>query len=91
MALCLPWQCLAAHPVTGEPILIERGVSGYTPAPCFGDLRLQNEAAGISPEQAQAMLAGANFCWESDLTNPDLYVGQAVDPYGKGLLSGEAS
>jgi hypothetical protein len=72
----LPRYCAAKDPVTGSTILIERGVSGYWPAP---DVIVDsyNGARGVTPAQVEAMTAGSMFGWDCPAADPDTYAKDA--------------
>jgi hypothetical protein len=69
----LPEICAARLPATGEPILIRRGVMGYYPTNHRLDVAEFNRKRGITPEQAEAMLAGSMFGWEVPGADPDTW------------------
>jgi hypothetical protein len=71
--LQLPAQCAARYPGTKAPILIDRGVDGYTPLPAGLDVDAWNEGAKVTPQQVQAMLAGSMFGWHVPGADPSHY------------------
>ena len=67
----LPPMCAARDLVTNKPILIQRGVLGYWPAPESLDIDAINARWNITPAQVKAMLAGSMFGWDAPLADPD--------------------
>ena len=64
----------AAHrlPSDGSTILINRGQSGYFPAP-NDDVKEYNRDNGVTPAQAEAMFQGSMFGWDNAMADPRKY------------------
>lgn len=64
----LPEICYAAHPEDGHVVVIIREEAGYRESLASIEAGVTaeeiNKAIGITPEQANAMLAGSMFGWE---------------------------
>lgn len=69
----LPEVCASRLPSTGEPILIERGASGYYAGTFNSDPDKFNREWEVTPAQVQAMEAGSMFGWHVPGANPDKY------------------
>lgn len=71
----LPDESFYKHNVTGETILIKRGVQGYYPQNQLKDSDPDelNEKLGVSKTQAEAMYAGSMFGWHIPASNPACY------------------
>lgn len=54
-------------------IVIKRGESGYYPINTKLSAKELNEAAGVSPQQREAMLTGSMFGWNVPAADPDCY------------------
>ena len=59
-----PW-CAVTNPTTGKPVIITAGEAGFrTVNPdCFLNAEQINALLRVTPEQANAMLAGSMFGW----------------------------
>lgn len=68
----LPEYCYAVHPLTKRAILIERG-GGYRAVALEYPVQVANCLLGISRSQAQAMIGGILYGWDSPLADPDNY------------------
>lgn len=76
----LPEKCFAALELTGEIIVIHRGVKGYTPTGQYPEgvsgqegADALNEQIGVTRAQAAAMLAGSMFGWACPGADPANY------------------
>ena len=74
----LPDFCFGTHPVTDEVVLIKAFESGYWPYNNGGSkgrdkARELNEKLGVTPAQAEAMMAGSMFGWGCPAADPDTY------------------
>ena len=70
----LPAYCASRLPTTGEPILIERGVKGYFPAPYPDfDVDRYNRDAKITNAQRMAMEIGSIFGFDVPGADPDYH------------------
>jgi hypothetical protein len=68
----LPGICAASHPITGAPILISAGESGYYPLPPHFDVEAFNKRNGITCAEVDAMVIGSMFGWNSPGANPSI-------------------
>jgi len=72
----LPTFCYGYLPTTGELIKIDFAESGYIPV-CMGESKKTakelNDEIGVTPAQAEAMLAGSMFGWNVPAANPKNY------------------
>lgn len=85
MASKLPEFCYGTLPSTGQTIIIERGKMGYVVSGNQATAEELNEGLGVTKAQAEAMLVGSMFGWETEGADPDRY-----DQNGKPLkLSSE--
>ena len=88
----LPEKCFGVDPETSRMVVITKGVHGTTPAgavpigvtPQEG-VKSANDAMGITPAQAAAMLAGALHGWGKPEADPKNYdrLGKAIKPKSK--------
>lgn len=78
----LPEKSYTISPITNEVKVIFRGENCFFHA-TQGDVEKMNEAIGVTPAQAAAMLGGVQHGWESDYADPAHYT---VDGYYKGGL-----
>lgn len=78
----LPEQCYGVMPSTGAVIIVKKGVTGYYfPTNISTEseeenkvlARAYNEKAGVTPAQAEAMLAGSMFGWGCPAADPKNY------------------
>lgn len=75
----LPEYCWNVHNVTGELVMLKRGVSGYIPqrpenAPWGAEnVDALNERLGVTKAQREAMEAGSMFGWSIPASNPEMY------------------
>jgi hypothetical protein len=69
----LPEICAARLPSDQSPILLHRGVPGYTPWKPSFDVDGYNSRKGITPAQVEAMLVGSMFGWHVPGADPDNY------------------
>lgn len=69
----LPEVCVTLDAVTGETILIKRGVSGYYPLP-GRDADAFNKRHGVTKAQVMAMEIGSMFGWDVPGADPDTHV-----------------
>ena len=69
----LPAFSFAINPSSKSPVLIHRGKMGYSAMPADIDVDEENEALGVSPAVAEAMLAGSMFGWHVPAADPCIY------------------
>lgn len=71
----LPEVSFYKHNVTGETILIQRGVRGYFPQNQLKDRDPDelNEIYGVSKGVAEAMYGGSMWGWHVPASNPKMY------------------
>lgn len=75
----LPLRSYATLPEEpNQAIIIQRGVSGYWPVRTLANeeaarhwVKSMNEATGVTPKQASAMLHGSIFGWHVPAADPD--------------------
>ncbi len=79
----LPKKCFAALEATGEIVIVQRGVKGYTPTNQRPEGRTGQEGAdalnaqiGVCKAQSAAMLAGSLFGWTCPGADPANYDAQ---------------
>ena len=69
----LPRVCLANKAVTGEPIRLLRGVSGYFKVHPSTDVDRFNNERGITEAQVEAMMIGSVCGWEVPGADPNTW------------------
>ena len=72
----LPTFCYGSLPTEGKLIRIDFAESGYTPVrndESNKTAKEMNEKIGVTPAQAEAMLAGSMFGWNVPAANPKNY------------------
>lgn len=69
----LPDFCFAALPSTGQPIVIDRGESGYTGLSGTYDIDRENKKLGVTAGQREAMFTGSMFGWKVPGADPSNY------------------
>lgn len=69
----LPEICYVKNDITGEIIVIKRGVMGYYKTDIKEDVDLLNSRLGITKAQAEAMKVGSMFGWDCKGANPSYY------------------
>ena len=71
--VALPDFCFAALPSTGQPIVIDRGTSGYTGLSGTYDIDAENKKLGVTAGQRDAMFTGSMFGWKTPGADPENY------------------
>jgi hypothetical protein len=66
----LPGLCATRHPITGQPILISVGETGYYPLHRRFDVDAFNARHGITSAEIFAMELGSMFGWDAPGANP---------------------
>ncbi len=59
----LPPRCYSTHPVSYDPILIVRGVAGYSIVTEDINVNSMNKMLGVSDEQVDEMVCKSMFVW----------------------------
>lgn len=71
----LPEYCYGTLPSTGDIIIVKRGESGYYPISVNSQKQADslNAAIGVTRAQAEAMMYGSMFGWDTPASDPDYY------------------
>lgn len=69
----LPPVAFAAHPISGEPIMICRRTNGYYVVSTHLAVDELNRAFGVSEAEARAILSGSMFGWDLPGADPAFY------------------
>ncbi len=59
----LPQRCYSIHPVSYDPILIVRGIAGYSIVTEDINVNSMNKMLGVSDEQVDEMVRKSMFVW----------------------------
>lgn len=78
----LPELCYDVHDVTGAPVILKRGETGFyeTDWPALHAEEVvtrKNAALGVTPAQREAMKAGSLFGFHTAMADPDTYTPEA--------------
>lgn len=79
----LPELCYDVHDLTGQPVILKRGETGFyeTDWPALhaeAVVASKNAALGVTDAQRQAMKAGSLFGFHIETADPDLYTSEAL-------------